>query len=138
MVETKETSLKKTMFLKRFEETKGNVSISVKAAGISRRTYYDWREVDPIFYERVLEIIESSGDFVESKLLGKINSNDTTAIIFYCKTKLKNRGYIEGATHNVQTNINVNTDVNLEELTDSELDDLLKKLTSTVDTKTIS
>jgi len=34
-------------------------------------------------------------DLAESKLIENINDNDNTAIIFYLKTKGRNRGYVE-------------------------------------------
>ncbi len=46
-----------------------------------------WYNTDPAFKERVGEITETQVDFVESKLMQSINANDTTAIIFYLKTK---------------------------------------------------
>ena len=49
------------------------------------------------FRERVDEVTETQVDFVESKLMQAINAGDTTATIFYLKTKGKKRGYNEKA-----------------------------------------
>jgi len=38
---------------------------------------------------------ETIGDLAESMLIKNIQSGDTTSIIFYLKTKAKNRGYVE-------------------------------------------
>ena len=35
------------------------------------------------------------GDIVEAKILSGIREGNTALMIFYAKTKLKNRGYIE-------------------------------------------
>ena len=65
------------------------------AAGISRQTYYNWMRDDLEFKQSVEDVIEESIDFVESSLMERIKEGDTTATIFYLKTKGKSRGYVE-------------------------------------------
>ncbi|MBS0236051.1 MAG: hypothetical protein JSS50_01790 [Proteobacteria bacterium] len=40
-------------------------------------------------------MMDLAADLVESALLKKIDEGNIIAIIFYCKTKLKHRGYTE-------------------------------------------
>jgi hypothetical protein len=46
------------------------------------------------------ETQETTGDMVEGQLLKMIKEGDVTAIIFYCKTKLKHRGYEQNVVIN--------------------------------------
>ena len=64
---------------------------------MDRSTYYKWLKEDEDFKIEVesVEPKELFLDFTESKLVEKINTGDTTAIIFTLKTKGKSRGYIE-------------------------------------------
>jgi hypothetical protein len=74
---------------------RGIVTPACQEAGIARQTYYRWRQENEEFALLCDEAYEEAGDFVESKLYDNIEENDTTAIIFYCKTRLKKRGYVE-------------------------------------------
>lgn len=85
----------KSKFLEAFERHLGIISPSCREVGIDRQTYYNWRKLDPDFDKACKEIEETQGDMVENRLLTRINEGDTIATIFYCKTKLKNRGYVE-------------------------------------------
>lgn len=85
----------KPKFLEAFERHMGIISPSCSEVGIDRQTYYNWRKLDPDFDKACKEIEETQGDMVENRLLTRINEGDTIATIFYCKTKLKNRGYVE-------------------------------------------
>lgn len=73
----------------------GIISTACEKAKVSRQSYYNYCRDDVDFKLAVDDIIDRTGDFVEGKLLKKIEGGDTTATIFYCKTKLKNRGYVE-------------------------------------------
>lgn len=88
------TDLKPQM-LKALADARGIVTIATKAVGISRRTHYEWLESDAEYKQAVEDINEDAIDFVESNLLNRIESGDTTAIIFYLKTRAKARGYTE-------------------------------------------
>lgn len=115
----------KRQILDALEEYNGIVSTACKSIGLARSTYYLWLNEDKEFAKEVNEITEVAIDFVEGKLFEKINGvicmgkediydvpPSDTAIIFYLKTKGKNRGYKE--TSEVK-NINYNAEVTQEE-----------------------
>ena len=77
------------------EKSAGIVATACKAANISRFTFYDWLKKDADFAEKVDDIMEAQKDFVEAQILKKIKDGDTTMTIFYAKTKMKDRGYVE-------------------------------------------
>jgi hypothetical protein len=87
----------KKQFIDTYQRAYGNVSISCKATGVGRTTFYRWLKEDPEFAAAIeaLDPREDLKDFVESKLISRIKQNDTACIIFAAKTLLKDRGYIE-------------------------------------------
>lgn len=92
-----DTNLTKKGFLQAYKKSFGNVAQSCKAVGISRQTYYNWKEKDKSFSQDIIDLEPENDflDFLESKLVEKINNGDTSSIIFALKTKAKKRGYIE-------------------------------------------
>ena len=103
----------KKKILEGLKEHNGNISKACENAGICRYTYYKYVE-DEEFAKQCEEVQENQIDIVEDKLKERINGvsiykgtdkdgndiiynvpPDTTAIIFYLKTKGKKRGYIE-------------------------------------------
>lgn len=88
-----------------------NVSLTCKAMNISRKTWYEWYNTDDDFADAVNDAKEEIKDFGESQLLqlmkgiptkdrnGRLTGwkvkPDTAAVIFFNKTKNKDRGYIE-------------------------------------------
>lgn len=87
----------KIKFIEALRRGYGIIATACEAVGISRSTYYYWYKNDEEFKVLVDDITETQVDFVESKLMQLISANDTTAIIFYLKTKGKKRGYNEKA-----------------------------------------
>ena len=85
---------KKETFLQCLKGKMCHISKACEAANISRKTYYRWIE-DQEFKDQVEAVNEGLNDHVEHQLLQKIDSGDTTAIIFFLKTRAKDRGYVE-------------------------------------------
>ena len=81
----------------------GIVTTACKKVGISRTTYYDYLK-DADFKKQVDDIAEVAVDFAESQLHKQIQTGNTTATIFYLKTKGKQRGYVE--RQEIDANIN--------------------------------
>lgn len=77
------------------EKSLGVVAQACQTAGISRQTFYRWKEEDEEFRSEVGDISEIAIDFVESQLFKQIQTGSTGATIFYLKTKGKKRGYVE-------------------------------------------
>lgn len=86
---------KKKAFLEVLKKKAGNISSACDAVGISRQTYYNWKDSDKQFNIDVENVEEALVDFSESMLLKKIAEGDTVATIFHLKTKGKKRGYTE-------------------------------------------
>lgn len=85
----------KKRVLEALELSLGVVTDACKIAECPRSTFYNWCKEDEEFKAAVAEIQEVSLDFAESQLFKRIKGEDTTAIIFYLKTKGKKRGFIE-------------------------------------------
>lgn len=90
--------------IKVYEKKAANISATCDALGISRGTFYKWKKDSAKLSEMLSYIDESLIDFAESKLLEKIQDGDTTSIIFFLKTKGKDRGYVETVKNDVTIN----------------------------------
>lgn len=129
----------KKNLLEALYKTLGNVSEACKMLGLNRAVHYQYCSNDPDYKQAVKDVSEKAIDFVESKLFELINGvttqtghnerrvyktkPDTTAIIFYLKTKAKHRGYVEK-----QQIEEVNKQPQEVELTQKQIDKLIDKL----------
>lgn len=89
------TKKKKEMMLTALEQGMGIVSSASKKANVSRTQHYFWMQEDADYKKAVEDITEMSIDLAEASLLSQIQNKNTSATIFYLKTKGKNRGYVE-------------------------------------------
>tara|TARA_B110000908_G_scaffold74050_1_gene89212 strand:- start:133 stop:486 length:354 start_codon:yes stop_codon:yes gene_type:complete len=89
------TEQHKKAIIEALEKSLGVVTTACKIVGIGRTTFYGWMKEDEVFAERVEDIQNIALDFVESKLFENIKDGKTSEMIFYLKTKGKNRGYVE-------------------------------------------
>ena len=90
-----QTALKKKEMIKALVKSLGVVTLACEKVGIERSTHYDWIKADPKYKQEVEDIAEVTLDFAESMLHKQIQDKDTTATIFFLKTKGKKRGYVE-------------------------------------------
>lgn len=92
---TDESAAKRRLFLKALRAKMGNVTAACEVIGIQRAVYYRWYRSDKTFREQVQAVQEELLDLAEEKLLELIREKNVAAIIFYLKTKAKDRGYVE-------------------------------------------
>lgn len=91
----KQVKVRKAAFISSLMIALYNIKFACKQVGIGRRTYYKWRAQDPEFLRACEEIDEGIKDDAEYYLQQAISAKDTKALMFYLKTKGRDRGYIE-------------------------------------------
>lgn len=78
---------KKRRFVDLYDQLFGHITNTCQATGISRQTYYDWLDDDPIFARAILESESHLNDEIRDVLINKAASGDMTAVIFYLKNR---------------------------------------------------
>jgi hypothetical protein len=90
-VETKEqwrTKTKKKEFIEAWAETRGVISRTCEMVGISRDTYYEWRNVDPRFAKLLTTVELKRNKDVEDILMEKIlEDKDPSCVKYYLDRK---------------------------------------------------
>jgi len=86
---------RKALLLEALAQTRGIISAACASADVPRRTFYNWLENDCAFRDAYEDIVEGSLDYVESKLLDKIEDGSERAIFFFLRTRGRSRGYRE-------------------------------------------
>ena len=89
------TEQHKKAMLDALEKSLGVVTSAAKAVGIGRTTHYLWLQEDKEYKAAVDELSDVAIDFAESQLHKQIKEGNSTATIFFLKTKGKKRGYVE-------------------------------------------
>ena len=92
----------KKAIIEALEKSLGVVTMACKSVGISRSAFYLWIAEDEQFKKDVDDIQNIALDFAESQLHKQIKDSNTTATIFYLKTKGKSRGYVERVEQDVR------------------------------------
>ena len=90
-----DTIKNKQKMIEAMEQCRCIVSDACKAVGIARQTHYNWMADDPDYANSITSLNDTAVDWVESKLYDLIRLGDTTATIFYLKTKGRKRGFNE-------------------------------------------
>tara|TARA_B100000902_G_C27308081_1_gene916742 strand:- start:2708 stop:3064 length:357 start_codon:yes stop_codon:yes gene_type:complete len=88
------TEQHKKAVIEALEKSLGVVTTACKQVGIGRTQFYEWLK-EPEFKAEVDSIQDIALDFAESQLHKQIKDGNTSATIFYLKTKGKKRGYVE-------------------------------------------
>ena len=84
---------RKEIFIEAFK-LNNNITQACKEAHIGRTTFYRWNK-QKTFKEKLDQAVEGLKDQIENKLIEKALKGDNACLIFFCKTKMKDRGYIE-------------------------------------------
>ena len=102
-------------------KAEGFISAAASALGCDVGTVYNYINRYPKVKQARDDVKYRRDDFVESRLMKQIKSDNITAIIFYAKTQMKHRGYVERIEQSA-TNLNID----YTSLTDKQLERIAK------------
>jgi hypothetical protein len=86
-------NISKQEFIDILNKSMGLINLALEKSGLDKKTYHSWINEDMDFAREVGESTENASDKVEGMLFKKIQQGNIQAIMFYCETKLRNRGY---------------------------------------------
>lgn len=78
-------------FIKELKINNGFVQKACTKLGISPSDIKRWQRIDDKFAKQLLEVDEVTNEFVESEFFKKISLGDTQSILFYLKTRMRNK-----------------------------------------------
>ena len=107
---------KKKLMIEVLKNQLGIVSVACRQVGIHRDTHYKWMKEDENYKHFVEEAEFEVKDFGEHSLFKLIKEGNPAAVIFFNKTKNRDRGYIEKreiehSTNDFKVEINIPKEV---------------------------
>jgi hypothetical protein len=97
--EQERTTIKKRAMIEALKSFLGVVTPACEQAQITRETHYNWLRDDPSYKKEVEGLETMRFDFVENCMIKGIRKGNAALIIFFAKTKMRDRGYIERVDH---------------------------------------
>jgi len=86
---------KKKLMIEAIIRQLGIVSSAAKQVGINNSTHYEWLKKDKVYKKAVEESEFILKDFGENALFKLISSGNPQSVIFFNKTRNRDRGYSE-------------------------------------------
>jgi hypothetical protein len=109
-------SVRQSLFIHAWIASNFNASEACRKVGIAKETLQSWCTREPEFRKLFEEIDWHKGNFFEGALVKLVRSGDAAAILFANKTFNRDRGYAEKTVVENTTEVNINTQIPLEEL----------------------
>jgi hypothetical protein len=94
------------------KENKGFINLTANKLGVSVSTINNYKNKYPEIQQCINEQKELFKDMAEHSIMTQVLKGNSTLTIFYAKTQMKDRGYVEDA---LQSNENININVIYEE-----------------------
>ena len=92
---------KKEDFLKAIDGSRGLKTVVCKKVGCEYKTLQRYLTTYPELEERLRQERATMDDFAEAKLYELISEKNPAVCIFYAKTRMRSRGYVERHQHEV-------------------------------------
>lgn len=73
----------------------GNISNIAARLGVQRQTVYNYKKKWKAVEAAIHDALEMRKDFIEDRMLRRVMDGSDTMMIFFAKTQMKDRGYVE-------------------------------------------